>query len=159
MSKNIKKRKGFTLVEIVVAVLISAMVAMATFSIFTSSAVGHKRANKKELAALAIRMVSEQLKNYVTSDNSQFLPQRPNNSWRLCNHLNQCDTYNGWALQSGTHHDITSFLSTEPFLTELCKGNLSNCSFRYVVTNFDCGFGNSETTACKQVSFNLSYPD
>lgn len=159
MSKNIKKRKGFTLVEIVVAVLISAMVAMATFSIFTSSAVGHKRATKKELAALAIRMVSEQLKNYVTSDNSQFLPQRPNNSWRLCNHLNQCDTYNGWALQSGTHHDITSFLSTEPFLTELCKGNLSNCSFRYVVFNFDCGFGNSETTACKQVSFNLSYPD
>jgi len=158
MPKNVKKRKGFTLVEIVVAVLISAMVAMATFSIFTSSAVGHKRSTKKEVAALAIRMVSEQLKDYVTSDNSTFLPQRPNNSWRLCNHLGQCDTYTGWALQSGTH-DITSFLNTEPFLTELCKGNLSNCSFRYVVSNFDCGFGNSETTACKQVSFNLSYPD
>ena len=158
MSRNVTKRKGFTLVEIVIAILISAMVAMATFSIFTSTAVGHKRSTKKELASLAIRMVSEQLKAYVTSDNSNFLPQRPNNNWRLCNHLNQCDTYNGWALQSGTHN-ITSFLNTDPFLRELCNGNISNCSFTYTVTNFNCGFGISETTACKQVVFNLNYPD
>ena len=157
MSKNIKKRKGFTLVEIVVAVLISAMVAMATFSIFTSSAVGHKRANKKELAALAIRMVSEQLKNYVTSDNSQFLPHRPHPLWKLCKSPDQCDN-NGWALQRGPH-DVTFFLDTEPFLTELCEGNLSNCRFTYVVENFPCGFGDSDTTSCKEVKFNLSYPD
>jgi type II secretory pathway pseudopilin PulG len=153
-----RKRKAIALVEVVIAILISAMVCMATFSIFTSATAGRKKSTKRELASLAIRMVSEQLKMYVTSDNSTFLPYRPNNSWRLCNHLGYCDTYTGWALQSGTHN-ITSFLNTEPFLSGLCNKNLSNCSFTYTVANFNCGFGTTETTACKQVSFYLNYPN
>ncbi|MCX7641403.1 MAG: type II secretion system GspH family protein [Elusimicrobiales bacterium] len=159
MSKSIiyKKRRAFSLVEIVVSVLISATVAMASFMIFTSTATSQRKANKKEIASLAIKMVQEQLKLYVTSDISAWYPHKPNASWRLCNHTGQCDTYNGWALQAGSHN-ITSFLSVSPFVDMLCNGNISNCSFTYTVTDRDCGFGTG-TTACKDVIFNLTYPD
>ncbi len=154
-----KKRKAFTLVEIVIAVLISAMVAMASFSIFTSTMVSQKRSNKRELAAVVLRMVQESLKAYVTSDTDTIKwPYYPSANWRFCNHAGMCDTYNGWALQSGVSHNITSFLNTEPFLSQLCNGNISNCSFSYTVTDTNCGFGTGPG-ACKTVQFNLSYPD
>lgn len=156
MSSSIvmKKRKGFTLVEIIVSILISAMVAMSSFSIFTSTMTSQKKADKREISALAIRMVQEQLKSYVTADTA-WTPS-PNASWRLCNHLGVCDTYAGWALQAGAHN-ITNFLNTEPFLTKLCNGNIVNCSFTYTVTDLDCGFGTG-VNACKQVQFSLTYP-
>ena len=157
MPKIVKKRKAFSLVEIVVSVLISATVAMASFMIFTSTATSQRKANKKELASLAIKMVQEELKLYVTSDLSAWYPYKPNSSWRLCNHTGQCDSYNGWALQAG-NHNITSFLSVEPFLTGLCNGNISNCSFTYTVVDRNCGFGLG-VNACKDVTFNLTYPD
>jgi prepilin-type N-terminal cleavage/methylation domain-containing protein len=150
-----KKRNAFTLVEIVVSILISAMVAMATFSIFTSTMTAQKKGDKKEIAALAIRMVQEQLKGYVTSDTNWSY--RPNASWRLCNHLGVCDSYTGWALQSGVTHNITNFLNTEPFFTKLCDKNISNCSFTYTIIDQNCGFGTG-LNACKQVNFNLVYP-
>lgn len=152
---KMKKRKAFSLVEIVVSVLISATVAMASFMIFTSTATSQKKANKKEIASLAIKMVQEQLKLYVTSDLNW--PFRPSSNWRLCNHQGQCDTYNGWALQAGDHN-ITSFLATEPFLSGLCNGNISNCSFTYRVFDRNCGFGIGQN-ACKDVVFTLIYPD
>ncbi len=151
----IKKRKGFSLVEIVVSVLISATVAMASFMIFTSTATSQKKASKKELASLAIKMVQEQLKVYVTSDTGFIY--RPHPQWRLCNSLGQCDNYAGWALQQGVHN-VTSFLSSEPFFTGLCNRDLSRCSFTYTVSDIDCGWGLG-TAACKSVTFNLSYPD
>lgn len=157
MSKFIKKRRAFSLVEIVISVLISATVAMASFMIFTSTATSQRKSNRKEIASLAIKMVQEQLKLYVTSDTSASFPYKPNAQWRLCNHLGQCDSYNGWALQQG-NHNITSFLAADPFLSALCKGNISNCSFTYTVTDRNCGFGTG-TAACKDVVFNLTYPD
>lgn len=155
MSKVIKKRESFTLVEIVVSVLISAMVAMASFMIFTSTATSQKKANKKELASLAIKMVQEQLKVYITSD--LLWSPNPNSQWRLCNHTGQCDSYPGWALQQG-NHDITSFLSVPPFIDGLCNGDITKCKFTYKVMDRDCGFG-SGVNACKEVVFNLTYPD
>ncbi len=152
-----KKRKAFSLVEIVVSVLISATVAMASFMIFTSTAASQKKASKKELVSLAIKMVQEQLKVYVSADTTSWFPYRPNSQWRLCNHLGQCDSYNGWALQAGSHN-ITSFLNSEPFLSGICRGNISNCSFTYTVTDSNCGFGLGNA-ACKSVVFNLTYPD
>lgn len=157
MSKFVKKRKAFSLVEIVVSVLISATVAMASFMIFTSTATSQRKANKKELASLAIKMIQEELKLYVTSDTSAWYPYKPNAQWRLCNHTGQCDTYNGWALQSG-NHNVTSFLGISPFLDGLCNGNLANCSFTYNVTDRNCGFGTG-LNACKDVVFTLTYPD
>ena len=149
------------MVEVVVSVLITAIVAMATFSIFTSSMVSQKKSDKREIAGLAIKLVQENLKNYVTSDTSNSTVVGPNN-WRFCINFidigNQCDTYTGWALQSGVTHNITNILQSEPFLTKLCNRNIANCSFTYTITDSDCGFGWG-TNACKQVSFNLTYPD
>lgn len=152
-----KKRSAFTLVEILVSILISALVAMAGFSIFTSSVAAHKKSDKRELAGLAIKMVQEELKNYVTSDISNTLITGPNARWSLCNHLGACDTFAGWALQEG-NHNITGFLNTEPFLSKLCDGNIANCSFTYTVTDINCGFGLG-TNACKRVQFSLNYPN
>lgn len=152
-----KNRNAFTLVEILVSILISALVAMASFSIFTSSVTAHKKSDKKELAGLAIKMVQEELKNYVTSDTSNAVISGPNVSWRLCNHLGICDNFSGWALQQG-NHTITNFLNTEPFLSKLCDGNVANCSFTYTVTDINCGFGTG-VNACKRVQFTLNYPN
>jgi type II secretory pathway pseudopilin PulG len=156
-----KKRKGLTLVEVVVSVLITAMVTMATFSIFTSSMVSQKKSDKREISGLAIKMVQEALKNYVTSDTSGSLISAPQGTWQFCINFvdvgNQCDTYTGWALQAG-NHNITNILQSEPFKTKLCNGSVSNCSFTYTITDSDCGFGWG-LNACKQVSFTLNYPD
>ncbi|MEF3280173.1 MAG: type II secretion system GspH family protein [Elusimicrobiota bacterium] len=153
-----KKRKGFTLVEVVVSILISALVAMASFSIFTSSAVSERKSDKREIAGLAIKMAQETLKNYVTSDTSLTTPLAPSGGWRLRDHQGNLDSYAGWALQSGVVHNITNFLNREPFLTKLCNGNIANCSFTYTVSNINQGFGDGETQVGKQVVFTLTYP-
>lgn len=149
-----KKRKSTTLVEILVTTVIVAMVSMSAFSVFTTSFTAQKKSDKKEISSLAIKMVREKLKNYVTADLNWTY--RPDTSWRLC--INgQCDSYTGWALQQGTHN-ITQIINTEPFLSKLCNGNISNCSFTYTVTDIDCGMGTG-LRACKRVVFNLTYPD
>jgi type II secretory pathway pseudopilin PulG len=155
-----KKRKGVTLVEVVVAVLITSMVTMATFSIFTSSMVSQKKSDKREISGLAIKLVKENLKNYVTSDTSNSLIWGPYSSWRFRMDFvdvgAQYDSYGGWALQSGVTHNITAILQSEPFFTRLCNKNIANCTFTYIVGDQNCGFAGG---VCKHVYFNLIYPD
>jgi type II secretory pathway pseudopilin PulG len=149
-----KNRKAITLVEVLVSTVIVAMVTFSSFSVFTTSFSSQKKSDKKEVATLAMKMVREKLKNFVTADKNWSL--RPNSNWRLCIG-SRCDAYNGWALEAGTH-DIIQLINTEPFITKLCDGNISNCSFSYTVSDIDCGLGTGQN-ACKNVVFNLKYPN
>lgn len=155
-----RSRKGTTLIEVTTAILIAAMTSMAVFSVVTSSNVSHARADKKELAAAAIRMAQDRLKSYVTSDISNSFIVGPNN-WRLPGDMN-----GNWALSAvGGSHDISSWLNNNSHFDRLCRNSsgVSVCSLTYRVTNSDCGYGNGSaphfTYACKTVDFTLTYPD
>ncbi len=153
-----KKRSGTTLIEVTVAILIAAMTSISVFSVVTSSNVSHARADKRELAAAAVRMAQDRLKAYVTSDTSNAFIVGPNN-WRLPG-----DTSGNWALRGG-NHDISSWLNNNSHFDRLCRNasGVASCSFTYRVTNVDCGFGNGSvpdfTYSCKTVDFTLIYPD
>ncbi|HNW45735.1 MAG TPA: prepilin-type N-terminal cleavage/methylation domain-containing protein, partial [Elusimicrobiales bacterium] len=62
-----RKRKGQTLVEVVVATMVAATVATAIFSVVLSSQVSTVRSDKREAAAMVIKAAQEQLKVYVSA--------------------------------------------------------------------------------------------
>ena len=139
------KRKGQTLIEAVVATMIAAVTATAIFSVVLSSQVGGVKSDKRETAAMVVKAAREQLKIYVSAvpGETAFSPS-VGGLWPK-------DASGVWALQSGKHN-IISLLSG----TQL---DVPGATFSYTVTNQDCGFGLSEFTSCKQVKFDLSYPN
>ena len=162
---DMKNKKGTTLLEVTVALLIAAITSMAVFSISTSSTVSLIKSDKKELAAMAIKMAQERLKFYVTADTATWTG--PNN-WAL---QYDTSTLNSWALANGTH-SIGQWLNgndgkcnsyTNSFVN-LCRDSSGNCScvFNYTVSlgnnGSGCGFGGGSFD-CKKVVFDLRYPD
>jgi len=150
-----KFKKGTTLIEVTAALLIAAMTTVAIFSVVLSTSVSNKKADRKEVAAMAIKMAQERLKAYVTSDiSNSFLINRPGDmgGWHLPG-----DSNTGWALAQG-NHNITSWLSN-PNFAELQGG-----SFTYNVVNRNClGFPLrwqiNDFNTCKTVTFTLNFPD
>jgi prepilin-type N-terminal cleavage/methylation domain-containing protein len=99
-----KTSKGFTLVEVIVAVLITAVMVSSVFSISLSSRRGNLRADHKLIAAQATRQLSATLQNYVTADNTvatsiggQAGFQAPGGTWQFPG-----DSV-GYALEPGSH--------------------------------------------------------
>lgn len=65
-----KGRGGFTLIEVVVSVLLTAVMVSAVFTVALSVKTGGGKADRKLLAGQAERALSATLKGYVTSDNT-----------------------------------------------------------------------------------------
>ena len=139
------KRKGQTLVEVVVATMVAAMTATAVFSVVLSSQVSGVRSDKREAAAMAMKAAQEQLKVFVTAvPNEIAFSPSAGGHWSI-------DTNGGWALQSGAHN-VSHLLDHMP--------QLPGATLTYTVNNVNCGFGmNTETTSCKLVRFSITYPD
>lgn len=141
------KRKGQTLIEVVVATMVAAMTATAVFSVVLSSSVSGGRSDRKEAAALAINAAREQLRMFVSADpGSSVYSPNAGGLWT------GKDNSGVWALQSGTHNMSASFLSGFPLLS----GRSPQMS--YTVSDENCGFGTG-TAACKKVVFTISYND
>jgi len=142
-----KKRSGQTLIEVLVAVMLSAITATAVFSVILSTKYSYAKADKREAAAVAMRSAQEYLKPFISADpyasySSAFMPTK--------------NIYgeSSWALATGDHN-ITFLLGNMPQLT---GSNASLYSFLYTVTDDHCGSGSATTSMCKRVVFSLTYP-
>ncbi len=144
------KRKGQTLVEVVVATMVAAMTATAVFSVVLSSQVGGVRSDKREAASMAVKAAQEQLRVFVTAvPNEAGFSPNAGGHWAG-------DSNAGWALQSG-NHNVSFLLDKMPQL----KGGPADAlpTLTYRVQNQNCGFGlNTENTSCKQVTFTITFP-
>ena len=162
------KRPGQTLIEVTMATMVAAITTTAVFSVVLSSFVSTAKADKRDAAAMALKLAQDTLKSYVSvapTSASMILgavpavPGGPGSSpgrWTA-------DNSGLWALASGTH-DISSLLNNgrNPVLNpngDTCSGGSSVCSFRYTVTDSDCGFGALTERSCKTVAFSLRYAD
>ena len=105
-----RRRGGFTLVEVTVAILVSALMVTAFFSVAVSSRMQAGRVDRRAAATQQGRRLLEQLRNYVgDSGLTASLP----NSGVLPN-----DSTSGgpWALANGSH-TVTGLLSSDPAFT------------------------------------------
>lgn len=62
--------RGYTLIEVVIAVFLTAIVVTSVFSVAVSSSASGGKAERKMLAAQAAKSLSSALKDYVTGDST-----------------------------------------------------------------------------------------
>jgi type II secretory pathway pseudopilin PulG len=140
-----KKRKGQSLIEVTVAVLISAVTATGIFSVILSTKYSHTRADTRESAAIVFRGAQEYLKPYVSVaayDSSYAATFLPNNN---------IYGENVWALSTGRHY-MNFILKNMP--------QFNGAELYYDVSRANCN-SNSDTDAleCRNVVFYLSIPE
>lgn len=166
-----KKKTGQTLIEVTVALIISAMTATAVFSVLLSSSAARVKTDKKELSAILVKEAQQTLQLFVSADittpvytsgGAYYTPGTTAanaGKWTA-------DPSNTWALAGsggGTMHDISSLMNTAQMAplrgaTPVCAwGNA--CYLVYTVTDNNCGFGAGTLNACKLVFFSLKYAD
>ncbi|MCX5783342.1 MAG: prepilin-type N-terminal cleavage/methylation domain-containing protein, partial [Elusimicrobia bacterium] len=63
-----KANRGFTLIEVLVAIIIAAVAVLSMMSVIVSTFVSEGRADKRQEGAYLIRKAAEQLKVYQTAD-------------------------------------------------------------------------------------------
>ncbi|MBI4056704.1 MAG: type II secretion system protein, partial [Elusimicrobia bacterium] len=92
-------KRGYTLVEVVMAIFISAIVVTAVFSVVLSSRSGTRAGARKQKAYMVINGVLNDLKNYVTADPNPCTSQNPDCMTGPVNPFNSagCDN-NTWGL-------------------------------------------------------------
>lgn len=150
---TIKTRRGQTLIEVVMATMISAMTTTAVFSVILSSFVSDNKADKRDAAAMVLKQAQEALKSYVSAVPTEpnYVPGSPSGHWPP-------ELGGVWALREG-NHDISSLVSGLP----LTVPGQPAATLSYTVTSYACGFGTGAApnypTACKRVVFLLTYPD
>lgn len=150
---KIKARRGQTLIEVVMATMISAMTTTAVFSVILSSFVSDLKADKRDAAAMVLKQAQETLKSYVSAVPGEvtYVPGSPAGHWTA-------ELGGVWALREG-NHDVSSLVSTLP----LTVPGQPAATLTYTVTSYPCGFGTGNPpnypTACKRVVFTLIYPD
>ena len=102
-----KKRKGVSLIEIIISSLILVMVAMVVASLLLSTFTSRKREEAMHEVSLGAKKLREVLKSYVTADTSVLLNAPGSPPWHLPED-SSCETC--WALEDG-EHDATGLLS------------------------------------------------
>lgn len=139
-----RKRPGQTLIEVVVATVISAMTTTAIFSVILSSFVSDVKADKRDAAAMVLKRAQETLKNYVSAvpGEAGYVAGSPTGHWTA-------EGGGAWALADGWH-DVSTLVAAPP----LSVAGQPPATLRYLVTPYACS-----SFTCKQVVFTLSYPD
>lgn len=150
-----RARPGQTLIEVVMATMISAITTTAVFSVLLSSFVSDAKADKRDAAAMVLKRAQETLRSYVSAvpTDSTYVPSSGSLVGRWA-----ADSSGAWALRDGTH-DISSLVQLPP----LSPAGGPQATLSYTVSSYDCGFGigsalNKEL-ACKTVTFTLTYAD
>ncbi len=110
--------QGFTLIEVVVAMLITAVMVSSVFSVSLHTRRNDVRADRKLLAAQATRQLTSTLEEYVTADHSsaQSVSFSPGGSWAW--QAPVTDSAGGYALAAGTHtltHYLPSWFEAAPY--------------------------------------------
>lgn len=130
-------RRGYTLVETLVAVMLISVVVTSVFSLVLTAKLGTKKTGRRAEAMLLARAYMETLKSFVTADTTQ---PGPFPGWVLPG--DPCGCY---ALQNGVHN-LTTALPVE-FRNAPINGQLT-----YTVSDVACG-----ALTCKSVVFNVSW--
>ena len=119
-------RAGFSLVEVVIAILLTAVIVTSVFSVALTSKTGNITAERRLKAAVGTRQVSSMLRTYVTGDQVDSGmnlpgPGSPPNTWSMTSPVtgivDHFGTYpcggarNDYALAPGDHC-LTGVLGT-----------------------------------------------
>lgn len=141
---------GYTLVEVMVAMLLTSILVTSVFSVALTVKTGGGKGESKLKAAAGARMVAVLLKNYVTAETgaaSTFAPNIPGpcagaaNNWSItCNGIIDACPCGGsacYALDAacGGQHTLTGVMA-DPGGTGF-EGAPWNARVSYVVTNTD----------------------
>jgi prepilin-type N-terminal cleavage/methylation domain-containing protein len=136
-----KVRRGYTLVEVVVAMLLSAVMITSVFTLALSNKSSGLRADSQVLASASTQSVAKLLANYVTADWTQKLIPGPNSlntdgvscpptcaTWYLNSAQLTDSRGNVWALAPGSH-TITGNGTNEGLLPRLSgyTGSVTYC--------------------------------
>ena len=105
---------GYTLIEVAVAMLITAFLVTSVFSIALTGKSSGAINDRKLLAAAGVRQVSAKLRNYVTADSIDSAINLPGpgngaNSWSMTSDGVTDSCGNCYALASGPH-ELTGVL-------------------------------------------------
>lgn len=107
-----RRDAGYTLVEVMVAMLLTTIMVTSVFSVALTVKTGGNKGESKIKAAAGARMVAALLKNYVTGDPASAVIPGPGtgaNSWSMTGNgiVDACGcpscTANCYALAHGTH--------------------------------------------------------
>lgn len=159
------KSAGFTLVEVIVAVMITAIAVTAIFSVIASNMVSERKIDTSEEVAMILSTAQEKLKPYVLANTNVGAESNPSPDYTvlpasmqkpkgLCPSLD-----NQPPLASGTHN-ITCLLPTAVTVLSgkgsgatIYQDGTSKLSYdvSYVA---NCG---ESATACFKVKFTLYY--
>lgn len=141
-----KLRPGQSLIEVTVAVLISAITATGILSVILSTKFSNVKADTKEAAAVAFRSAQEYLKPYVSAAatnstySSQFMPSGQSIYGE-----------SSWALADGPHN-ISFVLYNMP--------QFDGATLMYVVSTANCNASsNAQNLECRKVTFSLTTPE
>ncbi|MBI5629461.1 MAG: type II secretion system protein [Elusimicrobia bacterium] len=111
-------RSGYTLVEVVVAMLISAIMVAAIMSVALSAKKGEVKNDRKIVANQATRELAAKLNAYITADPASTIiagPGSGSNKWSMTSGsiVDTCPdaSTNCYALTTGSH-TLTGFLPT-----------------------------------------------
>ena len=146
-----KVRAGYTLVEVVVSMLISAVIITSVFTVALTSKRGGMKADSQMIASSSSQSVAKMLANYVTADWLQTaIPvanqiQGPNSAnagmatWYLDGPNYQDDRGAVWALAPGSHTITGKLGGNDPdgFLPRL-RGTIYNGTLTYCVQWIGC---------------------
>lgn len=140
-------RAGYTLVEVVIAVLLTSIMVTSVFSVALTSKSGGGKSDRKLLASQAAKRMTSQLRNFVTGCDcdpttgacsaASCTIQGPTNrggvaSWYLNDPANEVYDSRGdvWALASGAHTITGTGVLPQWFLNSPYFG-----SIQYTVDN------------------------
>ena len=68
--KEMGRERGFTLVEVAIAIVIIAVVVMGFFSVFLTGKTGAIRTDAQDISTFLVRQTMDELKNYVSASMS-----------------------------------------------------------------------------------------
>lgn len=135
-------RRGYTLVETLVAVMLISVVVTSVFSLVLTAKMGSRKTGRKAEALFYVQQYRELLKSYVTADTSVA---GPTPGWIIPG--DSCGCY---ALQTGVQHNFTLQL---PASFQAVGGQLF-----YTVTDVNCITIAPGVTQCqKSVQFNVGW--
>lgn len=161
MTRIAGSRAGFTLVEVVVAVMVVAIAVTALFSVIASNIVSEKRIDTTQEVTMLLATAQERLKPYVLANTLESEAAPVPDYSALPNKMqNGVCGADAKPLLQNVKHDLTCLLPDKtaslggaPAAFKLNKSNVT--SFYYIVTYIpNCG-GSSLT--CYSVSFTIDY--
>jgi len=149
MKKIIGNKKGVTLLEGLIALLLLAMVATSTFAVLLSSSRKSEGPDIREEMALAVDRASNLLQTYIYANNSTFdsttMTQIQNG---LCPSNPDLSP-----LSAGTH-------AINCLLPPICDASNNNSSFSYTVgpkAFSDLSYGQGKDTSVAKSGFTVTF--